>query len=55
MRIRFITAPTRPKPRAGDRKMIKGVEHVRTFRRAPCGALVVSGSRYLYDWTPVTR
>lgn len=55
MIVRLICGPARRKPKAGDRKVIKGIEHVRVFRRASCGALVVSGSRQLYDWVPAKR
>lgn len=55
-RVRFIYGPARPKPRVGDTRMIRGVEHVRVLRPATFQGRVighqVSGGRPLFDWVP---
>lgn len=48
--IRFSTSRSKPKPKAGDKKMIGGVLHVREFELTPCGALNKTGGRYHYKW-----
>lgn len=56
MRI-HITRVHRPKHAVGDRKMIRGVEHVRVLERVKDGpykgAYVVSGNRSCYEWMPL--
>jgi hypothetical protein len=54
VRITITTGPSRPKPKEGDRKVIRGVEHIRVFRRSQ-GCYVVSGGRHCYDWVPVSE
>jgi hypothetical protein len=44
MRIHISSTPTKPKPAVGDRKVIRGVEHVRVFERA-AAALADAGGR----------
>lgn len=58
MKITFLRGPKRPKPRIGDRRVIRGVEHVRVFRMARDGRGRVigydcTGGRQRYDWQPV--
>lgn len=55
--IRYSSAPERKKPRAGDRRFLKGrqVWQVREPRRVPeglphAGAYIVSNGRQLYKW-----
>lgn len=57
MRIHITTAPARKKPKAGDRRYLKGrgVWRVRQARRVPqglpyAGAAIVSNGRQLYEW-----
>lgn len=57
MRIHITTAPVRKKPKAGDRRYLKGrgVWQVRQPRRVPegmphAGAYVVSNGRQLWVW-----
>lgn len=55
--VRCGPAP-KPRPKAGDKKIINGVEHVRVFRRVPenmphAGAYVCSNGRPCFDWVPV--
>lgn len=58
MRITISTAPARIKPHVGDRKMIRGVEHVREFKKChdargnPIG-YDCTGGRQNYVWVPV--
>lgn len=56
--IRFYGRP-RHAPASGDRRMLRGVEHIRVPRRVTDGpnrgAYVVSGSRQLYDWVPLDQ
>lgn len=58
MRI-HIVAPSRPKPKLGDRKMIRGVEHVRVLERVKegpyKGAGVCRGNRSCYEWVPLSE
>jgi len=54
MRIHISTAPARPKPKVGDRRMLRGVEHVRVFARSQ-GAYVVSNGRPCFDWVPLSE
>lgn len=56
-RIHITTAPERKKPKAGDRRYLKGrgVWQVRQMKRVPqgcphAGAYVVSGGRQVYEW-----
>lgn len=57
MRIHISRTPSRPKPALGDRKMIRGVEHVRVLERVKegpfKGAHVVRGNRTGYEWVPL--
>lgn len=54
MRIHISSGPRRKKynPQPGDRRVIRGVEHVRVHRLAYNGLRQVSNGRYLYDWIP---
>lgn len=55
--IRFF-GPSKPKPRVGDRKVIRGVLHERRMKRA-CDAFGrpigfdCTGGRQRYEWVPV--
>ena len=58
MRIHItVGGKSRPKPRVGDRKVIRGVEHVRQFQRVQSGpyrgAYIVNNGRPCYEWVPV--
>lgn len=59
MRIYIINSPKRVKQRAGDRKIIHGIEHVRQQVRVKhgphTGALVVSNGRPVYQWVQVEK
>lgn len=59
MRITFSTAPQRPRPAVGDRKMIRGEEHVRVLdvvKSGPYkGALRVSNGRSCFEWVPLSE
>ena len=54
--ISMTAGPTRKKPRAGDRKIIKGVEHIRipaTVKTGPYrGSHIVSNGRACFEWVP---
>ncbi len=52
--IRFSKKPKRKpyNPKAGDKKVVKGVEYVRV-RRMYQGCYCVSNGRPLYDWVRV--
>ncbi|MFM0432299.1 hypothetical protein PQQ75_25035 [Paraburkholderia aspalathi] len=54
MRITITSGPSRPKLKQGDRKIIRGIEHIRVFRMSQ-GCVVVSSGRYCYDWVPVSE
>lgn len=49
-RIHFVSGSRRPKPKAGDRKTVRGVEYVRQFARNHQGYLITSNGRYVYEW-----
>ena len=55
MRIRIVTAARR-RPKVGDMKTIRGVLHVRQWKRATCGphrgALIVASGRPVFEWVP---
>lgn len=58
MTIHIQGRPKRKKPALGDRKVIKGVLHERTLKRAygPGGQIIgydCTGGRQNYVWTPV--
>jgi hypothetical protein len=59
MRIHVSYGPTRKKPKVGDRRTIRGIEHIRVFRRVhnmrgePIGYDCTGGSQK-YDWAPLT-
>lgn len=59
VRIVITSAPSRPKPATGDRRFIRGVEHVRVQSRCtfgPCtGAYIVSNGRPVYEWIPLEQ
>ncbi|WP_101684927.1 hypothetical protein [Cupriavidus pauculus] len=61
MRIHItIGSARRPKPRVGDRKLIRGVEHIRVFKYATDthGRRIgfdCTGGRQLYEWVPVSE
>jgi hypothetical protein len=51
-------APTRKEPKVGDRRIIRGLEHIRVFRRAhdSRGNVIgydCTGGRQNYDWVPL--
>lgn len=57
MRITITTAPRRPKPQVGDRKLIGGVVHVRKFKRVRDfhGNIIgwdCTGGKPRYEWVP---
>lgn len=55
--IHFSTTPSRPKPKVGDRRMLRGVEHVRLLEVVKSGphkgAHVVSNGRPCFEWVPL--
>lgn len=59
MRITFSSSKYRKKPSHGDRKIIKGVEHVRKIKMLDdpiygrCADY--SNGRYHYEWVPVNN
>ncbi|MEN7531926.1 hypothetical protein [Cupriavidus sp. DL-D2] len=61
MRIHItVGGERRPKPQVGDRKMIRGVEHVRIFERVKTGPykgsyVVGSSGRNLFEWVPLAQ
>lgn len=46
--------PSKPKPKVGDRKLIKGVMHVRQHVIIE-GGLSHRHGKYHYEWVPVTE
>lgn len=55
IRITYRTGPYRPKPKAGDEKVVKGVTMIRQIRRVPdglphAGAWIYSGNRPCFEW-----
>lgn len=55
MKITYRTGPYRPKPKAGDEKVVKGVTMIRQVRRVPdgmphAGAYIYNGSRPCFEW-----
>lgn len=53
--IRFGYRAPRPKPKAGDEKVVKGVTMIRQQCRVPeglphAGAYLVSGNRPVWEW-----
>jgi hypothetical protein len=52
MTLHYARGAIRKPPRVGDRRLIRGVEHIRVFRRRG-GCVVVSNGRHLYDWVPL--
>lgn len=55
MRVTITTAPRRPKPKAGDEKVVKGVTMIRQQKRVPsglphAGAYLVSSGRPVWEW-----
>lgn len=58
MEITMTTKAEKPKPKAGDRKMIKGVEHIRCRLRVKyLGRWMYdfSGGRQRFVWKPVSE
>ncbi len=58
--IRFSMTRPRPKPQAGDRKVIKGVEYVRVMSRVldTQGRVIgfnCTGGRQNYEWMPLDQ
>ena len=60
--IHITRAPKRKKPKPGERKIIKGVEHVRCYHMvnigtqwAPHYAYDRTGGRQRYEWVPVDQ
>lgn len=57
MKITISSAPYKPKPAVGDRKLIRGIEHVRILdvvKYGPYrGAQRVSNGRPWYEWIPL--
>ena len=55
--IHFSTTPPRAKSKVGDRRMLRGVEHVRVFdvvKEGPYrGMQVVSNGRPCFEWVPL--
>lgn len=52
--IHFSTTAPRPKPKVGDRRMLRGVEYVRVLARdSRTGAYIVSGGRDCFEWMPL--
>lgn len=53
--LRFSTAPSRKKPKAGDEKVVKGVTMIRQQQRVRpglpyAGAYLVSNGRPVWEW-----
>ena len=60
MKITITMGRSRPKPRVGDRKVIRGVEHIRVFRYATNSrgeriGFDCTGGKQRYDWVPVSE
>lgn len=59
IRITITSAPARKKPRVGDKKLIKGVMHVRRPKMAyfgdQCVGFDCTGGRQRYEWVPVDK
>ncbi|NUY33278.1 hypothetical protein F0160_22600 [Paraburkholderia sp. JPY303] len=54
MKITIVSGPSRPKPRAGDRRVTKKHgEQIRVFLRTSCGAYDCTGGRQRYQWVPI--
>lgn len=49
MRLIIKTSPSRPKPKAGDEKTVKGVTMIRRLKKYD-GCYVVSNGRPIYEW-----
>ena len=59
MKITITMGRSKPKPRVGDRRVIRGVEHIRVFRYVTnsCGERIgfdCTGGRQRYDWVPLS-
>jgi len=52
MRITISYPPKRKPPKAGDKKVIKGVPCVRRQCRTKDGAYLVNNGRPVYEWVP---
>lgn len=55
MKITYLTGPYRPKPKAGDEKVVNGVTLIRQIKRVPdgmpyAGAWIYNGSRPCFEW-----
>jgi hypothetical protein len=60
MKITIIYGPSRRKPKVGDRKIIRGVEHIRVFSyvtnwRGDRIGLDCTGGKQRYEWVPVSE
>ncbi|WP_321820842.1 MULTISPECIES: hypothetical protein [unclassified Burkholderia] len=56
--IRVTSGTVKKKPRVGDRRVVRGVEHIRVFRMARDirGNIIgydCTGGRQRYDWVPL--
>ena len=59
MKVTFISGSRKPKPREGDRKIIRGVEHIRVFKyvtnmRGERIGLDCTGGKQRYEWVPIS-
>jgi len=58
-RISITVGPGRIKPQVGDRKFIRGVEHVRVLEQVKSGphrgAYIRNGSGSCYEWIPLDK
>lgn len=55
MRIHIVKSPAAPKAKVGDKKVIRGVEHVREFKRDPWGRLLRGSHGLREHWVPVAK
>ncbi|MWA16526.1 hypothetical protein [Burkholderia pseudomallei] len=58
--IHISNRPRRPKPKVGDRRVIRGVEHIRVFKMATdmLGRAIgydCTGGRQRFEWVPVSE
>jgi hypothetical protein len=59
VRVNFISGTSRPKPKAGDTRTVKGIPQVRVLkyvhdRQGNRIGLDCTGGRQRYEWQPVT-
>jgi len=55
MKITIQSSPKYPRPRAGDKKTVKGVDYVRELECFADGSVNKCGGRYHYVWRQITK